>query len=643
MQMTLHIFLRRLVLVLLATPVFVGKAQQYDPEKVDKKAGEIYGRGYEAANNNDYVNAIKLFTESLKIDPKLVDAYLSRSGVYANLKNYTAAVNDFEKALSIDSVYSKVFYLPYSISLAGMGNFQRALNVVNEFLATPGLNAKSIAAGNSRKRTYEFAAEYEKKHPFNGYLFAPKNMGDSINSKDLEYFPSFTIDGKKMIYNKRINNDEDFYESDFINGTWSKAKPIGGKVNTNLNEGAQNISQDGQLLMFTGCNYPEGEGSCDLYFSVRTNTGWSEAQNLGPVINTDWWESSPSLSPDKRDLYFASSRAGGFGGRDIWVTHRLSNGKWSRPENLGEAVNTSADESCPFMHADNQSLYFNSNGHRGYGMTDLFISKKVNDSSWTVAENLGYPINTIDDEGSLVVTADGQTAYYASERSDSRGGLDLYSFTLRKDIQPSRTLWVKGKVFDKKTGKGLPSLVELTDINTRNVISRLQTDEDGQYLVTLPEGKSYAFNVNRKGYLFYSDNFYLNNPGTDSPQVKDIPLQPIEAGALIVLKNIFFDNKSFELKPSSLTELDKLVLLMNENPKLNIRINGHTDNVGQPKDNLLLSDNRAKAVVQYLSSKGIPAQRLSGKGFGETVPLADNNTENGRALNRRTEVSVISN
>jgi len=643
MQMSLHIFLRRLVLVLLIMPVFFGHAQQYDPEKVDKKAGEIYGRGYEAATNNDYANAIKLFTESLKIDPKLVDAYLSRSGVYANLKNYTAAVADFEKALAIDSVYSKVFYLPYSISLAGMGKFQRALDVVNDFLSTPALNAKSISAGNSRKRTYEFAVEYEKKHPLNGYMFSPKNMGDSINSKDLEYFPSFTIDGKKMIYNKRINNDEDFYESDFINGSWSNAKPIGGKVNTNLNEGAQNISQDGQLLMFTGCNYPEGEGSCDLYFSVRTNTGWSEAQNLGPVVNTDWWESSPSLSPDKRDLYFASSRAGGFGGRDIWVTHRLSNGKWSRPENLGEAVNTSADESCPFMHADNQSLYFNSNGHKGYGMTDLFISKKVNDSSWTVAENLGYPINTIDDEGSLVVTADGQTAYYASERSDSRGGLDLYSFTLRKDIQPSRTLWVKGKVFDKKTGQGLPSLVELTDINTRNVISRLQTDEDGQYLVTLPEGKSYAFNVNRKGYLFYSDNFYLNNPGTDSPLVKDIPLQPIEAGALIVLKNIFFDNKSFELKPSSLTELDKLVLLMNENPKLNIRINGHTDNVGQPKDNLLLSDSRAKAVVQYLSSKGIPAQRLSAKGFGETVPLADNNTESGRALNRRTEVSVISN
>lgn len=294
-------------------------------------------------------------------------------------------------ALQLDAVYAKTFLLPYSISLAGAGKFKQALDVVNEFLSTPNLNPQSIKAGNYRKSTYTFAVDHEK-HPAKDYVFAAQNLGDSINSSSLEYFPSLTIEGSKMIFTRRVNNDEDFYESNFINGKWSRAKPIGGKVNTNFNEGAQNISQDGQLLVFTGCNYPEGQGSCDLYFSVRTNNGWSEPQNLGPMVNTDFWESSPSLSPDKRDLYFASSMAGGFGGRDIWVTHRLANGKWSRPENLGEAVNTSGDESCPFMHADNETLYFNSNGHTGYGMTDLFFSKKVNDSSWVVAENLGYPI-----------------------------------------------------------------------------------------------------------------------------------------------------------------------------------------------------------------------------------------------------------
>ena len=631
------------VLVLHLFSYHISSAQWYDPDKVSKKAGDIYAAAYEEAMAGKYAAAIAHINEALVIDPKFVDAYLSRAGIYANLKDYTASVNDFKKGFLLDSVYAKTYLLPYSISLAGTGQFQLALIAVNNFLNTQGLNEQSIKAGNYRKSVYSFAVDYEKKHPAKDYVFTPQQMGDSINSTDLEYFPSLTIDGSKMIFTRRINNDEDFYESDLINGHWSKAKPLSGKVNTNLNEGAQNISQDGQLLVFTGCNYPEGLGSCDLYFSIRTNNGWSEPQNLGPVVNTDLWESSPSLSPDKKDLYFASSRAGGFGGKDIWVTHRLASGKWSYPENLGEAVNTSGDESCPFMHADNETLYFNSNGHLGYGMTDLFFSKKIDDSSWTVAENLGYPINTIDDEGSLIVAADGKTAYYASDKSDSKGGLDIYTFQLREDIRPLQTLWVRGKVFDKKTGKGLPSSVELTDINSRKTVSRLQTDEDGNYLVTLPVGKDYAFNINRKGYLFYSDNFSLaGNTGT-ADYTKDIPLQPIEKGADIILKNIFFDTKLFELKTGSLAELDKIVALLIDNPNLKIEIGGYTDNVGQAKDNLLLSENRSKAVVNYLLQKGIKAQRLSSKGFGATKPIADNNTENGKAQNRRTELSVISN
>jgi outer membrane protein OmpA-like peptidoglycan-associated protein/Tol biopolymer transport system component len=618
-------------------------AQWYDPDKVNKKAGEIYSQAYEEATAGNYTDAIKHLNSALALDPKFVDVFLSRAGVYANLKNYSASVTDFETGLKMDSIYSKTYLLPYSISLAGTGNFKKALQTVNEFLANPKLNQQSIKAGNYRKSVYIFALDYEEKHPAKNYVFSPLNMGDSINTRDLEYFPSLTIDGSKMIFTRRIAGDEDFYESNFVNGKWSKAKPLGGKVNTNLNEGAQNISQDGQLLIFTGCNYPEGEGSCDLYFSLKTNTGWSEPQNLGPVVNTDFWESSPSISPDKRDLYFASSRAGGLGGRDIWVTHRLPTGKWSRPENLGEAVNTSGDESCPFMHADNETLYFNSNGHPGYGMTDLYYSKKVNDSSWTVAENLGYPINTIDDQGSLIVAADGKTAYYASDGADSKGGLDIYSFQLREDIRPLKTLWVKGRVFDKKTVAGLPSEVELTNVKTGKLISKVQTDENGNYLVTLPVGKDYAFNVNRKGYLFYSDNFSLSKNNMDSVFRVDIPLQPIEKGATIVLKNIFFETGKFDIKNESKSELDKLVILLKENPKLKIQLTGHTDNVGLEKDNLLLSANRAKSVVGYLLSKTVNAERLTYKGFGSTKPVADNSTDRGKALNRRTELSITGN
>lgn len=623
---------------------FVGNAQWYDPQKVDKRAGDIYGQALQDAQDDKYIEAIAKINKSLTIDPKLVDGYLSRAGIYAELKNYTASIADFETAFAMDPVYTKEYHLPYSISLAGDGQFQKALDAVNNFLNSDKINEEAIKLGNYRKSTYEFAIDYAEKHPAKNYVFAPKNLGDSINSVNSEYFPSLTIDGTQLVFTRRLNSDEDFYESFLTDGKWSNAVPLPGKVNTNLNEGAQNISQDGQWIIFTGCNYPEGFGSCDLYISYKTKNGWSEAENLGDLVNTDAWESSPSLSPDKRDLYFSSSRPGGYGGSDIWVTHRATNGQWSQPENLGPSINTKGDEGCAFIYADNQTLFFNSTGHMGYGQADLFFSKKQPDGTWSEPENLGYPINTIDNEGSLIVAADGKTAYYASDRSDSKGGLDIYSFELREDIRPPKTLWVKGKVFDTKTQAGLPSSVELTDINTRLLISKVQTDEDGNYLATLPVGKDYVFNVNRKGYLFFSENYNINIDANDSVYTANIPLQPIEAGADIILKNIFFDTKQTELKPQSLIELDKVIQLMNDNPRLVISISGYTDNVGNDEDNLKLSTDRTLAVVHYLlSSKQIAKERLQYKGFGKAKPIADNATENGKALNRRTELTVISN
>ncbi len=619
-------------------------AQWYNPDKVNQKAGDVYGQAYEAANNQQYYVAIAKINEAISIEPKFVDAYLSRAGIYANMKKYDSSVMDFEKGIAMDSVYAANYFLPYSISLAGLGRFEKAMYAVTRFLQSPKLNEQSIKAGNYRKQTYEFALNYDKKHPAGNYVFTPVNLGDSINSAYAEYYPSITIDGKNLIFTRRVENDEDFYESSLINGTWSKAKPLGGKVNTNQNEGAQNISQDGEWIIFTGCNYPEGMGSCDLYISFKRKNGWTEAENLGPLINTDFWESAPSLSPDKRDLYFSSSQPGGYGGKDIWVTHRNEKGKWSRPENLGPEVNTKGDESCAFIYADNQTLFFNSNGHPGYGLTDLFFTKKKADSSWAGPINLGYPANTIDDEGSLVVAADGKTAFYSSEGKDNRGALDLYSFQLREDIRPPKTLWVKGQVFDAKTKLGLPSSVELTDINSRQLISKVQTDEEGNYLTTLPVGKDYAFNVNRKGYLFFSENYNLNNKTIDSVFIANIPLQPIETGAAIILKNIFFDSKQTELKPESMVELDKVIQLMNENPHLKIAITGYTDNVGKEQDNITLSNKRAQAVVIYLlASRQIAKERLQAKGAGAAKPIADNSTEAGKALNRRTELSVISN
>ncbi len=619
-------------------------SQAYDPYKVNKKAITIYNQALEQAQDGHLDNAAELLKISIQTDNNYLDAYLSLAGVYGQLKNYSSSIEYYEKAFARDPAYTAEYKLPYSINLAGQGEFEKALNAINELLEkNPPKNSNSFKAAEYRKRCYEFAVEYSKKNPNKNYIFSPVNMGPEINSVESEYFPSLTIDSKELVFTRRLKGmNEDFFSSRRDTGQWTKSKPIEGYVNSEQNEGAQNISQDGQWLVFTGCNRPQGFGSCDIYISYLQKEGWSEPVNAGGWVNSDQWDSQPCLSPDKRELYFASRRPGGFGGSDIYISRLQANGKWGEAENLGEGINTSGDEQSPFIHADNQTLYFTSNYWPGYGDDDLFYVKKGPMGDWSKPINLGYPINTISREGTLFVSASGETAYYASDRNDTKGGMDIYTFQLREDIRPHKTLWIKGQVFDKKTSVGLPSAVELIDMASKQTISKVQTDEKGYYLITLPVGKDYAFNVNRKGYLFYSDNFFLSLHSRDSVYQKNIPLQPLEENASVVLNNIFFDVNKFEIKSTSMAELDKIVQLLNDNPTLKIEISGHTDNAGKPADNLILSNNRAKTVVSYLINNRISPQRLTYKGFGEKQPVADNSTEDGRSKNRRTELKVVS-
>lgn len=616
-------------------------AAQADQSKINKKAIAAYEKGLAAAEYGDYKAAVQLLNEAVKLDKNYIDAYLSLAGVYGELKDPASSVATYEKAFALDSNYTSELRLPYSINLAALGQFDKALATIDALLAREKMNPNTRKAAEFRRKSFLFAVAYARTHPNTNYVFAPQNIGPGVNSPESEYWPSMPIDGKALIFTRRLGGrNEDFFVSENF-GQWEAARRLTGSINTPESEGAQTISQDGTWLVFTGCNRPEGMGSCDLYMSYLTKQGWSQATNMGNKINTEDWESQPSLSPDKRDLYFASKRPGGFGGSDLYVSHLLPNGRWSDPENLGPEINTPGDEQGPFIHADNQTLYFASTGHTGYGDDDLYVIRRAPGGKWGKPENLGYPINTVNREGTLFIAANGKTAYYASDRGEGKGLMDIYSFELREDIRPHKTLWVKGKVFDNKTKQGLPSSVELIDLASRQTLSKVQTDEEGNYLITLPVGKDYAFNVARKGYLFYSDNYSLKGKDPDSTYQKDIPLQPIEVAAGVVLRNIFFDFNKYELKEESQVELDRLVQLLTENPTVKVLIEGHTDNVGGAADNLKLSENRAKAVVTYLKGKGIAADRLSSKGFGATKPIAENTTDEGRAQNRRTELKVV--
>ncbi len=624
--------------VLMSTFAFAQTPRQSSNPKALKK----YNEALVALEDNRSAEGIALLGTALKIDSNFIDAYLSLAGALGNTKQYKKAVTVYDRARLKDSTYFTPYLLPYSINLAGLGQFEEALAAIHNFLTLDGLSGRSIKAAQYRKKTFEFAVSSSQKNKNASYVFAPKNLGDSVNSSSSEYYPSVTVTDDALVFTRRTGNArEDFLLSAITNkDSFNKAAPLDGDINLEPRKGAITVSQDGDWLFFAADIAGAGLGDFDIYKSVYTPTGWSEQENLGDSINTDFWESSPAISPDKRALYFSSTRPGGYGGADLYVSFLKPNGRWTEAANMGPTINTAGDEMAPFIHADNQTLYFTSDGLPGYGGSDLFVLKKLSNGQWGVPENMGYPINTIENEGSLAVAADGYTAYYASDREDSRGGLDIYSFTLPAHARPFKTIYVKGVVTDLISKKGLPANLELTDNASGTLINKVQTDELGHYFITLPEGKDYTFTVNRKGYLFYSSAYALSGAAPDSTYVKNIALEPIKLASSFVFTQVLFDNNSFALLPASLPELNKLLQILEENPGMHIQISGYTDNIGKTSDNLILSTNRAKSIVNYLSGKGIATERLSYKGFGSDNPIATNETPEGRALNRRTSFTI---
>ena len=526
------------------------------------------------------------------------------------------------------------------------GDYESALSNYKIFMTKKRVNPKIRENAEWSMRNAAFGV-VAKKSPV---PFDPTNLGETVNTKNYEYFPVLTADEKTLVFtrNQRRTNggdyQEDFYVSFSKNDQWAPAMNLGEPINTDDNEGAQTITADGSQLFFIGCNRKGGRGSCDIYRSLRKGRKWGKPENLDSPVNTSKWESQPSISADGKTLYFVSNRSGGLGKSDIWVTHLAPNNQWTNPRNLGEVINTPFSEETPFIHPDGKTLYFTSNGHVGMGEKDIFVTRMQDDGSWSVPKNLGYPINTWNDEQGLFVAASGENAYFSSDREGGFGKLDIYSFPLYAEARPTKVTYVKGRVKDKVTGKPLGAEFELIDLATSEVVVRSTSDKlTGKFLVTLPVSHEYALNVSKDGYLFYSEHFSLPaEQDITKPYSMDVELQPIKYGERVVLKNIFFETASFELLPESEIELNKLVAFMNNNATISIEIGGHTDNVGKPDDNHVLSENRAKSVKNYLVQKEIPEERIKYKGYGEEQPMDTNDTPAGRANNRRTEFKVLS-
>jgi outer membrane protein OmpA-like peptidoglycan-associated protein len=389
----------------------------------------------------------------------------------------------------------------------------------------------------------------------------------------------------------------------------------------------------------------QGFGSCDIFYAQKIDGHWTKARNAGPAINTGNWETQPSFSSDGKTLYFIRgiNSRGGIKDQDIYASTIGEDGKFAPAVKLSTVVNTPDKEESVFIHPDNQTLYFASAGHVGLGQLDIFMTKKRSDGEWGKPVNLGYPINTYNDDISLLVDPGGKLAFFASNRDKGEGGMDIYQFELPEEFQPEKITYVKGKVYNARTKEPLEASFELIDLHTQNLVTRSFSQRNGEFLVTLTAKKNYLVNVSRPGFLFYSDNFSLadGNVSIDKPFLLDIPLEPIDTGSVVELKNVFFDVNKWDLKPESKAELDKLTNFLQRNPGIRIELSGHTDNTGDKKANLILSANRAKAVYDYLVDTGkINAARLSYRGFGDTRPKVPNDSPENKAKNRRTEFKV---
>lgn len=615
-----------MVLLLMADLAF---AQQ-----VPQKAMAHYFQAKEYAQSTQWEEGIAELDKAIKIYPDYTEAKTLMADYFMAIKKYDTAVAILEACYRKEGFQPRYIFFLAEACLR-INQTDKAAYYAQQYLSQPLLNPGAMRKSEQIIRNAQFAAEAKK----NPVPFQPKNLGAAINTEHWEYFPYMTPDGKLLAFTRLQNNQEDIYVSTKTEKGFSPAVSLGNIINTADNEGAETMNADGTLLFFTACNRMDGYGSCDIYFSQKLKGNWTAAMGIGKPINTSAWEAQPSFSSDGRALYFASSRPGGLGGKDIWVSYLDEQLKWSEPQNLGPNINTANDDQCPFIHADNQTLYFTSAGWPGMGGGDIYISRKT-DTGWTKAENLGYPINTETDDNGLAVSYDGKMAFLASNRENGFGGLDIYSFELPEKMQPKRITYLKATVRDAVTKQLLQANYSMTDLETKKESKGVT--QNGSFFATLEVNKNNALQIQQEGYLFYSRNINLTaEASATKPFEMEVLLQPISANGKITLNNVFFDFDKSELKPESFAELDKLVELLLKNPAVKMEIAGHTDSKGDKKYNLLLSQKRAESVMEYLLKKGIDKLRLTAKGYGDTQPVAPNDTEENQAKNRRTEVKVL--
>ncbi len=631
-----------------------------------------------------YEEALELYLEANKFNPENALLNYNIGKCYLHTVQKTKAITHLEKSIKLDPkaaanqryILARAYHLNY--------DFDKAMDMYSKYRHT--LTPFELTEyGDAIDKMIEECEDGKDivRNPIRVFI---DNIGNVVNSKWPEYSPIVSADesvlmftscrdvttGGKMdpVYNEYY---EDIYISKKSGEVWTEPENPGKPFNKDSHDAIVGLSPDARWVLI----YKGDENGGDIYICQIREGEWQNPKHLPDEINTKFHESSACFSPDMKGLYFVSDREGGFGGQDIYYTALAEKSKEDKlffedPVNVGSAINTPYDEHGVYMRADGQALYFSSKGHKTMGGYDIFVSYKENDE-WTEPVNIGYPVNTPDDDIFFTVNPTGKHGYYSSFDIKGYGKRDIYMVTFlgpekphahkhqfehlafefkpvnetrleeEVEVKDFALVMIRGKIMDQVSHSPLGVLMEIIDNQSFQMIASFESNErTGEYMVSLPSGKSYAFAVKAKEYLFYSENFDIPPTTVFKEMKKDIYLAKVKVGSKIVLKNIFFEFNKATLKPESIPELERLIKLLNDVPTLKIEISGHTDNVGSQLYNQELSEKRAKAVVDYLVAKDIDRDRLTFKGYGFSQPIATNDNEEGRAMNRRTEFKVIS-
>jgi len=615
--------------------------------------------------------AEKLFDEAYKRFKELADKDISYAPIYYYLgyinvsrvnSNLKLAEKYFLKAIDLcpDDLPESYFHL--SNIYLGQGKYEEALKQIKEFIKREDRSQTDSLLEDARKiedhcKTVLFLMQhpvpFEPKvvpnlsTPSDEYLFiiSPDNelafFTRVYKEKEIKAWGAEIVEKEKFcMSHRRQNSSKDWTNPDFEEG-----EPLPSPFNQAENEGGATITLDNNTLVFTICKYDKtkARSNCDLYEAHKKGDFWEDIRPLDEINTPEYWESQPSISADGNTLFFVSDRPGGIGGYDIYVSYKNPDGKWGKPQNLGPNINTPANEKSPFIHSDGRTLYFSSQGWPGLGGYDIFYSRLKSDGTWEKPKNIGYPINTQADDAGFFVSFDGKYGFFVSNNQKGGvGGWDLYYFPLCDEIRPQKIALLKGEVKKDDEEKDFSrTKIEIRNLKSKEIREIPIDIETGKYVAILPINSNFVVSVKEPDHV--SQSFYVSTADTTQPPKIEIQaeIKPIEVGMHYTIHNIYFKYNSYELTDDSKEILDEFAQFLKENPTIKIEIQGHTDNIGTAEFNLQLSENRAKSVYEYLISKGIPTHRLRYKGFGFMKPIASNDTEEGRAKNRRTEFVIL--